>query len=681
MTSLNMRRGLLFVNDAPRMLLSADYPYYRDDPQHWAQRLTQLRDRCHVEIITFYIPWRHHQPAYGAPYDFIGQTQPNRNVIQFIQEIRALGLWAIAKPGPFIHAETNFGGLPDWLSPTNNPAITAWQNAQGQANTWSSAAVDDDGFISGVEQALPAPLDPIFLAAAQDWLHHVGKRVIVPHLHPNGPLFAVQIGNEGVYSDGQAAPWEHDYSPSALASYRHWLQTQHGTLERCSAEHGTDYRSWDEVDAPRTRPERADQPMGSYRDWAKFGAHYLREIYNAWLSALNVDAPTVVNFNPPVSDPHGTDVWLARVEPERCPQVQYGFTNWIGDVSADPSAFDRYLLTAKRARGANYEENWGFSKLYDASYIEPATCFFQTLLALAGGAAGYNIYTGVNTAAWDNHLDALHERPYPDASPIREDGTAAYKATIAGWLNLFLKAHGSFMLTADRGQACAFGLVQDHYCLSLWQEDAPYGSTLNQFQRLMHEHNLDYGIVSLDHADASELTQWPALLLAQGTPLSAQIRQSLTAYQALGGQVYILGAHDLPKAVTLQDLREILSELRLSPRPALTQGIGSAWMFKRGDEATLIVLIPKGEVGYASFVVPMNDQLVALTVEAAPASGAILHVKGQRIVSALCKGINDWVGARVKPSVAWGSHVIALEAPGDFLFLDGQLHTGRPDLS
>lgn len=680
MTSYTLKNGTLYVDGVPQMLLSADYPYYRDDPAHWAQRLQQLRDVCAVNIVTFYIPWRHHQPAAGTPYDFTGQTRPNRNVIGFIQQVHALGMLAIAKPGPFIHAETNFGGLPDWLSPTHNPAITAWQNAHHQANTWSSAIRDDEGFLIGAEQALPAPFDPIFLAATCDWLRHVGDHVIRPHLHPHGPIIAVQIANEGVYSDGQAPVWDYDYSPSALALYRQWLQAEYADLSRYNAQHSTEYDTWDEVDAPRVPPAHGSAPQqtADFVDWGRFSAYYLGEIYRVWLEALNVDIPAVINLNPPASEPFGTDAWLARAEPERYPHVQYGFTNWIGDVSADPGAFDRYVLTAKRARGANYEENWGFSKLYDASYVEPATCYFQTLLALAAGATGYNIYTGVNTAAWDDHLDALHERPYPDVSPIREDGSASYKATIAGWLNQFLKAHGSFMLTAHRPQACAFGLVQAHACASMWQPTPSYGTVLNSFQRLMHENGLDYSLVALDHATEADLERWRWIVLAQGSNLSDPIRETLHRYQANGGHVYIAGPHDIPGALALRNLRDLLPIIAHSPRPILTAGSGTAWTFCHQDEATIIVLIPKGEITFASFNIPLNDKEIKLTVQAAPGSGAILHVRGLHIISALCKGINDWVGARVKPAVRWDNRRVELDTVGDFLFLDGQLLIGQP---
>ena len=40
--------------------------------------------------------------------------------------------------------------------------------------------------------------------------------------------------------------------------------------------------------------------------------------------------------------------------------------SWLGVASYDRGVFDRYINTARRARGINMEENWGFGTLYDA---------------------------------------------------------------------------------------------------------------------------------------------------------------------------------------------------------------------------------------------------------------------------------------------------------------------------
>lgn len=62
--------------------MTADYPYYRDPADVWADRLAKLKS-LGLDVISAYIPWRHHQLTPDMEPDFTGRTQPNRNVIRF----------------------------------------------------------------------------------------------------------------------------------------------------------------------------------------------------------------------------------------------------------------------------------------------------------------------------------------------------------------------------------------------------------------------------------------------------------------------------------------------------------------------------------------------------------------------------------------------------------------------
>ena len=104
------REGRYFVGETPLFVVAADYQYYRDRREHWRSRL-ELLQAGHVNTITFYVPWRHHRTDDG--FDFSGTTRPNRDLQAFLGLCVELGLWAIAKPGPFVHSELNIGGLPD----------------------------------------------------------------------------------------------------------------------------------------------------------------------------------------------------------------------------------------------------------------------------------------------------------------------------------------------------------------------------------------------------------------------------------------------------------------------------------------------------------------------------------------------------------------------------------------
>ena len=57
-----------------------------------------------------YVEWSSHETSPGD-YDFSG---PN-DILKFISTANDLGLDVILRPGPFIDAERDFGGLPYWL--------------------------------------------------------------------------------------------------------------------------------------------------------------------------------------------------------------------------------------------------------------------------------------------------------------------------------------------------------------------------------------------------------------------------------------------------------------------------------------------------------------------------------------------------------------------------------------
>jgi len=138
---LPIQNGVVLFDGKPGVFITADYPYYRDDPHNWEDRLASLK-RLSIQAVTAYIPWRHHQPAPDALPDFTGKTQANRDVIGFFHLCSALDLPVIAKPGPFIHGEVNYGGLPDWVGPTFNPAIEAPLKSRGEPEPWSGSPVE-----------------------------------------------------------------------------------------------------------------------------------------------------------------------------------------------------------------------------------------------------------------------------------------------------------------------------------------------------------------------------------------------------------------------------------------------------------------------------------------------------------------------------------------------------------
>ncbi|XP_038885234.1 beta-galactosidase 16 isoform X2 [Benincasa hispida] len=63
-----------------------------------------------IDVIQTYVFWNLHEPQQGT-YEFSGR----RDIVRFVKEIQAQGLYATLRIGPFIEAEWNYGGLPFWL--------------------------------------------------------------------------------------------------------------------------------------------------------------------------------------------------------------------------------------------------------------------------------------------------------------------------------------------------------------------------------------------------------------------------------------------------------------------------------------------------------------------------------------------------------------------------------------
>lgn len=149
---------------APHQILSGAMHYFRVHPDLWADRLHRLR-AMGLNTVETYVAWNFHEPTAGT-YDFSGW----RDVARFVELAGQQQLDVIVRPGPYICAEWDFGGLPAWL-------------------------------LADPARRLRC-LDPGFLAAVDRWFD-----VLIPRLTPllaeaGGPIVAVQVENEyGSYGD------------------------------------------------------------------------------------------------------------------------------------------------------------------------------------------------------------------------------------------------------------------------------------------------------------------------------------------------------------------------------------------------------------------------------------------------------------------------------------------------
>lgn len=90
-------------------ILSGSFHYFRTQPAQWGDRLLKIK-AAGLNTVTTYIPWNLHEKMRGQ-YEFTGLW----DVASFIRQVHKVGLKMIVRPGPYICAEWEWGGLPHWL--------------------------------------------------------------------------------------------------------------------------------------------------------------------------------------------------------------------------------------------------------------------------------------------------------------------------------------------------------------------------------------------------------------------------------------------------------------------------------------------------------------------------------------------------------------------------------------
>ena len=177
MSVLTYKGNKFFLDGEEFTIISGAMHYFRIPREYWKDRLLKLRE-CGFNTVETYTCWNLHEPQEGK-FNFSGML----DLEAYIDIARELGLYVILRPGPYICAEWEMGGLPAWL--LNYKDMTVRCN--------------NELFISKVERYYNELL-----------------RRIVPKLSTNGGnIIMMQIENEyGSYGD------DHEYMQKIADIYK-----------------------------------------------------------------------------------------------------------------------------------------------------------------------------------------------------------------------------------------------------------------------------------------------------------------------------------------------------------------------------------------------------------------------------------------------------------------------------
>ncbi|MBL7970926.1 MAG: beta-galactosidase [Prolixibacteraceae bacterium] len=108
--SFKLEKSEFLLDGKPYHIISGEIHPARIPAEYWRHRI-QMAKAMGCNTIAAYIFWNYHETEPGV-FDF---ETGNRNIARFIRIVQEEGMWLLFRPGPYVCAEWDFGGLPSYL--------------------------------------------------------------------------------------------------------------------------------------------------------------------------------------------------------------------------------------------------------------------------------------------------------------------------------------------------------------------------------------------------------------------------------------------------------------------------------------------------------------------------------------------------------------------------------------
>lgn len=155
------------LNGKPFVVKAAELHYPRIPRPYWEHRIKMCK-ALGMNTVCLYVFWNIHEQQKGK-FDFTG----NNDVAEFCRLAQRNGLYVIVRPGPYVCAEWEMGGLPWWL-------------------------------LKKKDIRLREP-DPYFMERVKLFERKVGEQLASLTIQNGGPIIMVQVENEyGSYGENKA---------------------------------------------------------------------------------------------------------------------------------------------------------------------------------------------------------------------------------------------------------------------------------------------------------------------------------------------------------------------------------------------------------------------------------------------------------------------------------------------
>ena len=172
--TFSLAKTEFLLDGKPFQMIAGEMHPARIPVEYWRHRI-QMAKAMGCNTIAAYIFWNYHESEPGL-FDF--QTG-NHNIAQFIRIVQEEGMYLILRPGPYVCAEWDFGGLPAYLLSIPDIKVRC--------------------------------MDPRYTQPAERYIKTLALQVKELQVTKGGPILMVQIENEyGSYANDR--------------NYMKWLQ-------------------------------------------------------------------------------------------------------------------------------------------------------------------------------------------------------------------------------------------------------------------------------------------------------------------------------------------------------------------------------------------------------------------------------------------------------------------------
>ena len=147
------------LNGKPYIIRAGELHYSRIPMKYWDHRIKMCK-AMGMNTVCIYTFWNLHEQTQGN-FDFTGQN----DVAKFVRLIQDNGMYCIVRPGPYVCAEWDMGGLPWWLLKKKDLKVRGLS-------------------------------DNFYMEKTKIYLNEVGKQLAPLQIQNGGNIIMVQVENE-----------------------------------------------------------------------------------------------------------------------------------------------------------------------------------------------------------------------------------------------------------------------------------------------------------------------------------------------------------------------------------------------------------------------------------------------------------------------------------------------------